>query len=120
MSRHKTVEIGGKKYQLHRLIWELAHGPIPMGHVIHHVDHDKGNNDLSNLECMTHAAHSRLHREHDGLYPKVKVAEPTAFKCSHCGIDSINIKTNASLRSGRRYCGHTCREQAAYHRRRAA
>jgi len=31
------------------------------GEVVHHVDHDRTNNDLANLQLMTRSEHSRLH-----------------------------------------------------------
>ena len=52
--------IGNK--MLHRLIWEKANGPIPKNHVIHHRDGNKLNNSIENLECLSQAEHSRLHR----------------------------------------------------------
>jgi hypothetical protein len=51
----------GKKL-LHRLIWQHYKGEIPKGHVIHHKDGNKLNNSIENLECMTQAEHSKLHR----------------------------------------------------------
>lgn len=47
---------------LHRDLWEAAHGPIPEDHDIHHIDEDKGNNDLSNLECLKHEHHTHRHK----------------------------------------------------------
>lgn len=47
---------------LHRAVWEHYHGRIPKGYVIHHKDKDTGNNDISNLECMTVSKHSKLHQ----------------------------------------------------------
>lgn len=46
----------------HRLVWESVHGPIPAGHDVHHVDEDTFNNVVTNLECLTHSAHSTLTR----------------------------------------------------------
>lgn len=34
---------------------------IPAGYVVHHIDFDKKNNDISNLALMTCGAHSKLH-----------------------------------------------------------
>lgn len=31
--------------------------------VVHHKDHDKQNNEITNLELMTRSAHTKLHRE---------------------------------------------------------
>lgn len=51
---------------LHRDIWQHYNGPIPDGHEIHHMDHDKGNNDLSNLQCLSRSEHKRLHGPESG------------------------------------------------------
>lgn len=46
---------------LHRAIYEARHGPIPKGHVVHHIDHDPSNNRIENLEAMSNADHTRHH-----------------------------------------------------------
>jgi len=46
---------GGKT--LHRDVWKSAFGEIPKGTHIHHVDHNKANNSLSNLQCMDAKEH---------------------------------------------------------------
>ena len=38
-----------------RKVWEDAHGKIPQGEVIWHVDGDKDNDDIENLECISRA-----------------------------------------------------------------
>lgn len=49
---------------MHRAIWVHHNGPIPSGGVIHHVDHDKFNNDISNLRLLGSVAeHAREHAE---------------------------------------------------------
>lgn len=45
----------------HRYLWELFNGEIPPGYVIHHIDFNKLNNDLSNLKCIKAGDHARLH-----------------------------------------------------------
>ena len=56
-----TTLINGKRKRLHRYVWETHHGTIPKGYSIHHIDEDKNNNDISNLELMKSGRHSRLH-----------------------------------------------------------
>lgn len=53
--------IDGKRE--HRVFWEETYGPIPEGHVIHHIDGNPSNNALDNLACLTNAEHVRLHSE---------------------------------------------------------
>lgn len=49
-----------KKY-LHRLIWEEYHGKIPNNMAIHHIDGDKTNNKIDNLELLSISKHAELH-----------------------------------------------------------
>ena len=46
---------------LHRQIWEDEVGTIPKGHQIHHKDGDKGNNCITNLECLSVKEHRAHH-----------------------------------------------------------
>jgi predicted nucleic acid-binding Zn ribbon protein len=48
---------------LHRDIWKFHNGEIPEGHHIHHEDGDFNNNEISNLVCLSSAAHQVEHRE---------------------------------------------------------
>ena len=42
-----------KRVLVHRLVWETFNGKIPVGMQINHIDGDKQNNSLSNLELVT-------------------------------------------------------------------
>ena len=48
---------------LHRLIYEEYYGAIPKGYVIHHKDGNKTNNNITNLELLTHTQHASLHNK---------------------------------------------------------
>lgn len=48
---------------LHRYVWEFYHGTIPKGYEIHHIDFDKSNNDISNLQCLERHEHKKLHAD---------------------------------------------------------
>jgi len=45
----------------HDLVWEREVGPIPRGYVVHHVNGDKQDNRIENLDCIDHTTHKRLH-----------------------------------------------------------
>lgn len=42
------------KGKLHRFIWQAVNGPIPEGMEVNHIDEDKTNNSIINLNLMTH------------------------------------------------------------------
>ena len=47
----------------HRYLWTQKHGEIPDGHHIHHIDGDKLNNDIENLECLSASEHLVNHHK---------------------------------------------------------
>ena len=52
-----------RAYLLHRLAWERENGPVPDGHELHHIDHDKANWSLENLTALDRKTHQKLHRQ---------------------------------------------------------
>lgn len=49
--------------RLHVYIYEKYNGTIPKGYQIHHIDHNKDNNDISNLRLVSREEHNKIHRE---------------------------------------------------------
>ena len=56
------LRLNGSRYNryIHRLIWETFNGSIPDGYEINHINHDKSDNRLVNLELVTHS--DNLHK----------------------------------------------------------
>lgn len=54
-----------KSYLTHRFVYECFYGEIPEGMQIHHIDHDKQNNELSNLQMVTDEE-NKLHAKNAG------------------------------------------------------
>jgi hypothetical protein len=50
-----------RNYLLHRVMWASVHGEIPEGMQIHHIDDNKANNAIENLQCVTDLEHRRIH-----------------------------------------------------------
>lgn len=61
------VEVDGKAYYIHRVIWILLHGTIDDKLVINHIDCNPFNNTHSNLEVCTSKENGRRHKCHSGI-----------------------------------------------------
>jgi len=47
--------------RLHRVVWEFSNGKVPKGYHIHHIDNDRSNNDISNLQMICGKKHISTH-----------------------------------------------------------
>lgn len=56
-------EVRNFKNLMHRYVWEFYNGPIPAGYEVHHIDFDRSNNTIENLQLLTCAEHRKLHAE---------------------------------------------------------
>ncbi len=66
-SDYKHRRIGGRQGKMrlaHHIIWEAVNGPIPDRCEIHHIDENKQNNDLENLQLLSISDHQRTHSSH--------------------------------------------------------
>lgn len=59
--RYKTTTMDSKPRLSHRKVWIRANGPIPEGYHVHHINHDKFDNRLENLELIHRREHPKLH-----------------------------------------------------------
>jgi hypothetical protein len=55
---------------LHREIWQMANGPIPEGHEIHHVNGNKIDNRKENLVMLNKHSHLKKHGGFSGMGKK--------------------------------------------------
>ena len=62
----KSYKEGNQGERLHRLIWKDWYGkPIPKQCVIHHINLDKTDNRIQNLQCVPKKVHDKFHRKID-------------------------------------------------------
>jgi len=48
-------------YQIHRMVYETFVGMIPEGYIIHHINKNKLDNNINNLEAMDFTTHNNIH-----------------------------------------------------------
>lgn len=53
--------INNKRKRLHIYMWEKYNGNVPKGYQVHHIDRNKGNNDIENLKLLSIKEHLSLH-----------------------------------------------------------
>jgi len=61
--KYRRVRVGGetKLVAEHRLVWEEHNGPIAKGMVIHHINGDRQDNRIENLQMVTPIEHRHIH-----------------------------------------------------------
>jgi hypothetical protein len=60
--KHK---INGRRQFIHRVIYELHHGPVPAGYDVDHINYNTLDNRIENLQLLTKEEH-RQRRENTG------------------------------------------------------
>ena len=58
-----TVRVNNKKQMVHRLVYEYFGTDFNKGYHIHHIDGNKQNNCIDNLECISQSEHNRRHHK---------------------------------------------------------
>jgi len=83
---------------IHRAVWIYHNGEMPEGdYEIHHIDTDKANNDISNLQCLTKAEQHRVH---------MKTAPAREHICKNCGKKVTSTSTKGHVGCYSKDCLH--------------
>ena len=51
---YQCIYFKGKSHTVHKLVWITFNGPVPSGLEINHIEEDKSDNSLENLNLLTH------------------------------------------------------------------
>ena len=71
LRQHGYYELSsGERNLMHRFVWESERGAIPYGWDIHHINENKADNRIENLECLPKAEHTRKYSPHNNQYTK--------------------------------------------------
>lgn len=106
-------------YRLHRAIMEDSLGrPLKRNEVIHHIDGDKENNDIENLEVLDNRKHSSYHAKNMNIVNKIKrsinigKASKEAVKWHKTNPNSSKVHSKASKKEwkNRPYYKHICEQ----------
>ena len=60
----------GNRMQMHRYVWEYYFGEIPDGYDIHHINENRSDNRIENLECLSKSEHTRRYSPHNNQFTK--------------------------------------------------
>lgn len=90
-----------KDTRIHQAIWAFYYGEIPEGYQIHHIDENKNNNAIKNLQCVTASEHAQIHHRGGCRVPK------KIFVCDVCGKEFEAQGIRAT-----KYCSAACTQKA--------
>lgn len=94
---YHSVSINKKRYLIHRLVAENFSDDFFIGCHVHHIDMNKSNNDISNLQCITKEKHQHIHKQ---KYPITKY-------CCICGCEFTPNKTKRKIaKTCSKECSH--------------
>lgn len=94
-------------HNVHRLVYEAFIGPIPDGMQVNHIDEDKSNNKIDNLNLMTPKQNINWGTRNERIAETLKHAEPSKLIiCEETGIIYRSIRE--AWRQTGIYHGHIC------------
>ena len=87
---------GGYAFRAHVVWWLYHNKPHPSNTELHHIDHNRLNDDISNLNVLSRSEHRTTHQEH-WVYRR----------CKHCGKE-FRKHFWRTKQSPIRFCSRKC------------
>ena len=82
---------GIKTPQAHRLIYACFHGKIPEGYVVDHINHDRADNRIVNLQLLTPKENSRKARDAGRTKSTIAAARANGKKRAIGGVPQSGL-----------------------------
>lgn len=104
------------KELVHRMVYEDHFGEIPENCIIHHIDGNRTNNGIKNLQCMSRSFHNWYHNhgENNPMYGKCRHENPFYGK-KHSEETKITMCENHADFRGERNPSAKLTEQDVIH-----
>ncbi len=94
-----------------RWVWEQANGLIPHRYHIHHLNHDRGDDRLENLGCLSPSEHQSHHAQDTADIALVARGlvrrRQLLWRCCTCGTEFMR-KEIAALPRSNSFCSSAC------------
>ena len=119
MKRYKLVKAVGHplankngRILEHRKVWFDFYGDLPDGHVVHHINGDRHDNRIENLQAMSRSDHMKEHYK-EGLGLRNGEREYEQLTCVVCKVSfirkaHINRANDKMHKAKHRACSHHC------------
>jgi hypothetical protein len=94
----------GNRVKMHRYVWQKFNGSIPIGFDIHHINEDKEDNRIENLECLSKSEHTRKYGSFNNQYGKgrrpLEVVDENGivietYSCTSVCAKDLNVSVSA-------------------------
>jgi rubrerythrin len=99
---------GGRIHTVYRYqwVWQQAHGTIPHGMVVHHINENPADDRLENLALMKRREHAQHHNAGKDFFDKSKPAMvKPSWICRHCGKSFQKYKREGDRN---KFCSKKC------------
>ena len=87
----------------HLVWWENTGQRVPKGFILHHKDHDKTNNDISNLQLMSRSEHLKEHDPNQFIDVTVRqrISDRAKARCTPEWREAVSARVKEQYAQGK-------------------